>query len=189
MSLVSGRVCVGLSNPKNVSNVGAVMRAAGCFAVDAVLYTGSRYDRANRFATDTKNSVNSIPLLHVDSLPDAVDEHARLVCVEFVEGANSLVNYKHPPNAFYLFGPEDASLTQADIDRADDVVFVPTVGSLNLAMCVNVVLYDRLAKSPDDIHGLDDEIILRSRDCRNRLKVSESPGKADRMTIRYRTKS
>lgn len=47
-------VSIGLSNPKSPTNVGAVMRAAGCYGVDNVIYTGTRYDRAVKLNTDTK---------------------------------------------------------------------------------------------------------------------------------------
>jgi tRNA(Leu) C34 or U34 (ribose-2'-O)-methylase TrmL len=74
-------------------------------------------------------------------------------------------------NAFYLFGPEDASLQQQVIDAADHVVFVPTEGCLNLAASVNVVLYDRMAKSKAHSSAVhNDALIKRSRDNRNRLK-------------------
>lgn len=167
-------MCLGLMNPKSAANVGAVLRAAGCFSVDAVCYTGARYDRAKSFHTDTKNRVTTIPLRHVDCLPDAVENNSRIVAVEFVEGASPLTSFEHPHNAFYLFGPEDGSLTQSVIDRCDQVVYVPTVGCLNLAASVNVVLYDRLAKLwPNTAAGDDDLLIRNNRDCRNRLKLRE----------------
>jgi hypothetical protein len=40
---------------------------------------------------------------------------------------------------------------------------------MNLAAAVNVLLYDRLAKSPSDIQG--DDFIRSSRDINNRLRV------------------
>ena len=146
------------------------MRAAGCFGVSTVFYTGARYDRAAKFATDTKNSLSKIPLSPVDDLPAAAKPDSKIVVIEFVEGATSLVAYRHPANAFYVFGPEDGSLSQSLVDRADDVVYIPTTGCLNLAATVNVVLYDRLAKAGSANHR-DDQLIRQSRDCRNRLKI------------------
>lgn len=163
------KVCIGLSNPKSPSNVGAVMRAAGCFSVDAVFYTGERYPRAARFNTDTKDRSRNIPLTGVACLLQSVPENAKIVCVELVEGATPLPEYRHPDNAFYLFGPEDGTLSQEVIDRADAVVYVPTIGCLNLAATVNVVLYDRLAKSGQAIAG--NELIRQSRDTNNKVKV------------------
>ncbi|MGL6152305.1 MAG: TrmH family RNA methyltransferase, partial [Aeromonas sobria] len=43
--------CVGLVNPKSPENVGSVMRAAGCYGLDEVYYTGNRFELARRFVT------------------------------------------------------------------------------------------------------------------------------------------
>ncbi len=162
-------LCIGLSNPKSPTNVGAVMRAAGCFGADAVFYTGERYPRAKKFHTDTKQASQNIPLNAVESLLDAVPDNAAIVCVELVEGAQSLTSFQHPESAFYIFGPEDGSLSQALVDRAQAVVYIPTVGCLNLAATVNVLLYDRLAKSASA--PASDELIRSSRDRNNRVRV------------------
>ena len=163
---------VGLVNPKNVSNVGSVMRASGCFGVSRVWYSGERYQRARRFATDTKNAAESIPLQHTESFFESLDADTKTVCIELVEGAIALPDYQHPLHVCYLFGPEDGSLSQSMIDRADDVVFIPSIGCLNLAASVNVVLYDRQAKLGCLTNReTDDELIARSRDGNNNLKL------------------
>ncbi|HEJ2451415.1 TPA: TrmH family RNA methyltransferase, partial [Vibrio cholerae] len=48
-------------------------------------------------------------------------------------------------------------------------VYVPTHGCMNLAATVNVVLYDRLAKSLGEID--DQAQVIANRDNKNRLKV------------------
>jgi tRNA(Leu) C34 or U34 (ribose-2'-O)-methylase TrmL len=168
----AAHVTIGLSDPKSPSNVGAVMRAAGCFGVDAVFYTGERYPRAARFNTDTKDAGRAIPLTGVDSLLHGIPGDAQVVCVELVEGAIPLPDFRHPNRACYLFGPEDGTLGQSLIDRADAVVYIPTTGSMNLAAAVNVVLYDRMAKSTAAITG--DELIRRSRDTNNRTRLNRT---------------
>ncbi len=162
-------VSIGLSNPKTPSNVGAVMRAAGCFAVDSVFYTGKRFDTAAKFCTDTKDVCQSLPLTGVKCLLEQIPEGMKIVCVEMVEGALPLPDYQHPERAFYIFGPEDGTLSQALVDRADDVVYIPTIGCLNLAATVNIVLYDRISKSTTWI--ANDGLIRQSRDTNNRVKV------------------
>ena len=161
---------IGLINPKSPANVGAVMRAAGCFGVGAVLYTGGRYDRAEKFRLDTRRARHKIPLMGVDSLLDNLAADMQLVCVELVEGAMPLPEYQHPDRAFYVFGPEDGTIAQDVIDRADAVVYVPTSTCMNLAATINVVLYDRLAKS--DLSFAGNELIRRSRDTNNTVRVS-----------------
>lgn len=163
------KVSIGLSDPKSPTNVGSVMRTAGCFQVDSVFYTGERYDRAARFSTDTKDVSRNIPLSGVDSLLGNITEDMKVVCVELAEGAIPLPEYQHPDKAFYVFGPEDGTINQDVIDKADAVVYIPTIGCLNLAATVNVVLYDRLAKLEQTIEH--DELIRKSRDTNNKVKV------------------
>ncbi|GGB86166.1 23S rRNA methyltransferase [Marinobacterium zhoushanense] len=164
-----GFACIGLHNPKSPENVGNVMRAAGCYGVNSVFYTGTRYDRAKAFYTDTQKVHQRIPLIGVPELKQVVPLGARVVAVELIEGATPLMHYQHPRNAFYLFGPEDGSLSQEVLEWVDDVVYVPTTGCMNLSATVNVVLYDRLAKTPDLTLG--DELIRRSRDRNNRTRL------------------
>jgi tRNA(Leu) C34 or U34 (ribose-2'-O)-methylase TrmL len=77
--------------------------------------------------------------------------------------------FQHPDKVLYIFGPEDGTLNQRLIDRADAVVYVPTTGCMNLAATVNVVLYDRMAKSAVTVAS--DLLIRNSRDANNRVKV------------------
>lgn len=163
------KVTIGLSNPKSPTNVGAVLRAAGCFQADNILYTGVRYDRAADFCTDTKNRSKSIPLTRVNCFLESAPENAKIVVIELAENAQSLADFQHPENAFYIFGPEDGTVKQNVVNKADSVVYIPTIGCLNLAATVNIVLYDRLAKSQKSDAG--NELIRQSRDMNNRLKV------------------
>ena len=159
---------IALSNPKSPENMGAIMRAVGCFSADAVYYTGKRYDRAMSFQTDTKNKVRSIPLKSVENLISSAPEHAKIICIELVENATPIHEFKHPDNAYYIFGPEDGTLDQKIIDVADSVVYIPTIGCLNLAATVNIVLYDRWLKSNN--HLANNALITKSKDRNNKLK-------------------
>ena len=128
------KVRIGLINPKSPENVSSVMRAAGNFRVDNVFYTGKRYPRAVRFKSCTVNMSRKVskkvPLLGVSCLLENVPKHMKIVCVEFAENAISLPEYEHPQHAFYIFGPEDGTISQEIIDRADAVVYVATIGCI-----------------------------------------------------------
>lgn len=172
MKLKNENVVIGLTDPKSPSNVGAVMRAAGCYQADEVRYTGVRYARAAKFHTDTKDVSQKIPLRAVESLTDNLLLGQKIICVDLVEGAIPLPEFEHPENAIYIFGPEDGTIAQDVINKADAVVYVPTIGCMNLAASVNVLLYDRLAKAKNTLSG--DELIRRSRDTNNKVKVKST---------------
>ncbi|AEH34804.1 TrmH family RNA methyltransferase [Vibrio anguillarum] len=165
-------VIIGLCNPKSPTNVGGVMRAAGCYQACAVRYSGERYDRAVKFQTDTKNIQSKIPLTAMVEITQDLPSEIKIVCVELAEGATPLPEFIHPEKALYVFGPEDGSIPQEIVNQASEVVYIPTIGCMNLAASVNVLLYDRLAKSKLDIDH--SQRILSSRDVKNRLKFKRA---------------
>ncbi|CAM3774471.1 MULTISPECIES: RNA methyltransferase [Pseudoalteromonas] len=163
---------IGLINPKSPTNVGGVLRAAGCYDAHQVFFTGTRYLNAKKFHTDTKNVVERIPLTPVADLAKAKPEGATVVVIELIEGATPLPEFVHPDNAFYIFGPEDGSISKDVLKWCDEVVYVPTIGCMNLAATCNVVLYDRLAK----LGGVEssDKTIIKSRDTNNKMRWAKA---------------
>lgn len=173
----AGRTFIGLINPKTPSNVGTIMRASGCYGVEKVFYTGQRYNYASKFITDTKDVHERIPLQWVETIGEAVSAGIKLVAVELAEGATPLPEYQHPENALYIFGPEDSSVPQDILNLCEDVVYIPTIGCMNLAATVNVLLYDRMAKSAQYDRSTD--LIRSSRDAKNNLVVGKHAGKTE----------
>ena len=177
----NSKINIGLVNPKSPDNVSSVMRSSGNFGVDEIFYTGSRYLRAIQLNPNiprmSRKVGEDIPLYGVESLIDNVPSDMKIVCVEFAENAIPLPAYQHPENAFYIFGPEDGSISQDIINQADDVVYVPTNGCMNLSATVNVLLYDRLAKSfssSASVHDVENnDLIRQNRDVNNTLKVGD----------------
>jgi tRNA(Leu) C34 or U34 (ribose-2'-O)-methylase TrmL len=143
-----GYAAIGLCNPKTPMNVGGVMRAAQVYGAAMVVLSGQRF---KKWPTDTMKAWRHIPVLEFADLLDAVPYDCVPVAVEIADGARTLPSYTHPERAFYIFGPEDSSISRALRSKCRDTVAIPS-GCMNLAACVNVVLYDRLAKqvrSPD----------------------------------------
>ena len=160
---------IGLVNPKNPVNVGMIMRAAGCYEADAVFYSGVRFARAQKFAADTKNANRKIALVEVENLLDDIPDGAELVAVELIEGATPLMDFVHPDNAYYVFGPEDGSVKKELLDHCQHVVYIPTIGCMNLAATVHVVLYDRMAKSGREV--ITQRPIAENRDVNNKTSI------------------
>lgn len=168
MIMTTDQINIGLVNPKSASNVAVILRAAGCYGVSSIFYTGVRYTYAKAFNEDTKKFRDSIPSIAVEDLLSGAPAGAKVVAIELVEGAIPLPEYEHPDNAYYIFGPEDGSISQTLLQHCDDVVYIPTSTSMNLAVTANVVLYDRLAKSN---YPKGDALIRASRDKNNNTKV------------------
>lgn len=169
---MTSKTYIGLINPKSATNVGAILRASGCYQADQVFYTGQRYQYASRYHTDTQDRIETIALTAIETFDGFSPEGMKTVCVELVEGATALPQFHHPEQAMYIFGPEDGSIPQRIIDQADEVVYIPTHGCLNLAATVNVLLYDRMAKLQAPKGQDNGDVLIRaSRDQNNRLKV------------------
>lgn len=141
--MARGYSVIALDNPKDNHNVGSVLRAAKCYGAAMVVTSGKRYHPAS---TDTTQTVRHKPLLCVDDVFAALPYDCVPVAVDLIPGAISLNEYKHPVRAFYIFGAEDATLGERILSRCRDVVYIPTDGCMNLAACVNVVMYDRQTK-------------------------------------------
>jgi len=164
-----------LINPKSATNVGGVMRAAGCYGVEKVHYTGNRYGHAQKFATDTKQRVEEIPLTALTDINTLVKSDTKIIAVELIDGATPLPHFSHPDNAIYVLGPEDGSIRKDVLKYCDDVVYIPTKGCMNLAATVNVVLYDRLAKASNTDYSR--EFLLENRDNNNKVSFNKNKNK------------
>ncbi len=139
-----GYSAVGFHRPKTAANIGSVLRAAGVYDVALVATAGKRY---RRHATDVWKQYRHTPFIETKDLFDVIPYDCVPVAIDLIPGARPLHKYTHPERAFYIFGPEDGTLGKTITDRCRDVVYVDTPGScMNLAACVNVVLYDRLMK-------------------------------------------
>jgi ribosomal protein L37AE/L43A len=97
--------------------------------------------------TDTENARDKIPMfLSVIDAFDYIPNSHETVAVEMVDDAESIVSFKHPDNATYLFGPEDGKLSEDIIDSCKYKIKIPTAYSLNLAACVACIGHDRMLK-------------------------------------------
>jgi len=143
VSGMRGYSAIGLSQPKTPSNVGAALRASYVYGAAFMAIEGYRY---RGHPTDTFKAIKHTPFFHTEELRSITPHDCVPVAVEIVDGACSLVDYTHPERAFYIFGPEDGSLSASILSWCRDVVMIPTKRCMNLAATVNVVLYDRLAK-------------------------------------------
>jgi len=143
-------VAIGLTNPKFARNVAAVIRSASCYEVPTVLWSGRRVTDELAKASRLPREERMKGYANVQTtITNRMFDHTRgliPVAIELVPGAECLIEFEHPENAFYVFGPEDGSLSRADLGQCYKFVKIPTAHCLNLATAVSTVLYDRHAK-------------------------------------------
>lgn len=140
-----------LCEPKYGHNVGGAQRACVNYGIKQLWYTGNRLKingnrdkprlpREERLRDFARVEVinHDKPLLYfTDAVP---------IVIEFMEQAENLIDFIHPPNAVYIFGPEDGDVPRPYKQLAYRFVKIPTQHCINLAAAVYTVLYDRLLK-------------------------------------------
>lgn len=135
-----------IDNGKNDANRGTVWRTAYNLHASFTGQIGGRY---RRFASDTVAAYRHLPH-HIYTDPEDWHTHIPHDCVpvaiELRPEAENLVDYKHPPRAVYVVGPEDGQIRSGVRDACRDVIEVPTRQCMNQAITVGVVLWDRYLK-------------------------------------------
>lgn len=140
-----------LINPKYPHNVGAVVRACSCFGVTQIRLTGDRVVEEVRAAARIPREERMRDYQEVDMVMDdrpfeRMPVGAVPVAIELVPGAENLLEFEHPKNPIYVFGPEDGSIPQPILKLCHRRVFLPTRHCINLSAAVYLMLYDRLHK-------------------------------------------
>ena len=140
-----------LINPKYARNVGVAVRVASCYDVSQVWYTGNRVqidiDSGRRLPREERmKGYKDVEYIQYDRPFDQFPKGVVPVAVEVRENSENLIEFEHPENAVYVFGPEDGSIPKVYLQHCHKFVVIPTRHCLNLATAVSTVLYDRLAK-------------------------------------------
>lgn len=142
---------VALVNPKYSHNVGAAVRAASCFGVKQLWWSGNRVTldvaKGERLPREERmKGYRDVEMWNYDHFFDQFPRTAVPVAVEIKLGSESLVDFEHPQNALYVFGPEDGGLSKVQYMHCHRFVKIPTRHCVNLAAAVYIVLYDRMLK-------------------------------------------
>ncbi|NIN00504.1 MAG: TrmH family RNA methyltransferase [candidate division Zixibacteria bacterium] len=139
-----------LIDPKFPFNVGSTVRAAACFGVKQVWFTGDRIEKElegrKRLPREERmKGYKEVDLIHFN-FPFDMFENVAPVCMEVRENSEPLTSFNHPENAIYVFGPEDGSIGKPILRLCHRFVVIPTKHCVNLAAAVYITLYDRYSK-------------------------------------------
>lgn len=149
-----------LENIRSAYNVGAIFRTADAAGVRKIYLTGytpqpiDRFSRVQPEIEKTSLGASSyVPWEHVPTTEEAIvrlqKEDVTVVAVEQTEGAISLPSLREEGDTAYLFGNETEGVSEESIALADGAVFLPMLGkkeSLNVSVCVGIVLYQHIGE-------------------------------------------
>lgn len=139
-----------LVNPKYPHNVGTAIRAASCYGIPDLRFTGNRIENElavlDRIPREERMKGYKDVTWRRSLRPFDEFAHLTPVAIEVRENSEMLPEFEHPENALYVFGPEDGSIPGVLLRHCHRFVVIPTRHCLNLATAVATVLYDRQAK-------------------------------------------
>ena len=128
-------------------NIGTMIRNANAFNAKKVFYYGRRrYDRRGTVGTH-----HYVDLNHIDT-SEALRELKKrytFVCMDNVEGAVSMEDFRWPENSLMIFGEEGTGVTPEMLELADYVVSIKQYGSvrsMNVGTTSGIAMYDYTRK-------------------------------------------
>lgn len=135
-------------------NFSGIIRVSNAFACGSIAYTGFRkYDPRGAVGTNHYELVthwNENQFLMMIGV--AKDNGFKFVVAEsdVYPNSQSLVNYQWNDHTLLMLGEEAVGVSQKYLDMADDVVYVPQVGSvrsMNVAGTAHILAYDYMIKT------------------------------------------
>jgi len=140
-----------LVSPKYARNIGTTVRAASCYGIKQVWYTGDRVELDEKSGKRLPREERMKGFADVEIIqndyPFDQFEDVTPVAIEVRPNSEPLFTFEHPKNALYVFGPEDGQIPKTILPYCHRFIVINTRHCLNLATAVATVLYDRAAKS------------------------------------------
>lgn len=146
----AGRVALVLEDVQNPFNVGAILRTAAAFSVEALWLVGSTpHPDQPKVAKTALGCERYLTVHRTDGVDAAVraarDLGYRVVGIELATDARPLHEAVLGPEVALVVGHEDRGLSRDALDVCDEVAYVPLlgrVGSLNVAAATAVAVYE-----------------------------------------------
>jgi tRNA G18 (ribose-2'-O)-methylase SpoU len=139
-------------------NISTAIRNANAFLAREVWIVGRRrFDRRGAMGTHRYQHVH-----HTKEEPELLlrlkDEGMRIVAVDNIPGASSLIGYPWDPRSVLVFGQEQIGVAPHALDLADDVVYIPQYGStrsINVGTASGIAMFSYAASVLGDPRSWD----------------------------------
>ncbi|OFY90743.1 MAG: RNA methyltransferase [Bacteroidetes bacterium RIFCSPLOWO2_12_FULL_31_6] len=145
-----------LDNIRSLNNIGSVFRTADAFLIEAVYLCGITAKPPHREIQKTAlGATESVNWKYFNSTIEAIKELKKIgyqiAAIEQTENSVLLTDFcmKKNEKIAIIFGNEVSGVEQEVIDLSDLVIEIPQHGtkhSLNISVCVGVVVWDLVNK-------------------------------------------
>lgn len=149
-------VCILLDNIRSLHNVGSAFRTADAFRVEKIYLTGITGTPPHREIQKTAlGATESVEWEYVENthtaLSDLKSKGYRIVIVEQTTDSIPLQTFYGEPGVKYclVFGNEVHGVSDESIELGDLALEIPQLGtkhSLNISVCLGIVLWDVFRK-------------------------------------------
>jgi len=131
-------------------NLGTLIRNSNAFVAAGVYIVGRRsFDRRSTVGTHKYEHVHYAENLE-PLIQDLKSQDYRIVVMDNIEGSSSICDYCWQEKTVIIFGQEGIGVTPEALRLADDVVFIPQLGSvrsLNVGTASGIAVYDYMVKT------------------------------------------
>ena len=155
---------IGLVDPKYPHNVAEVLRAASCYGIKQLWYSGNRVSLVanGKYRLPREERMRGYKDVELRQFDYFLDQFADVtpIAVELKPNSEQLPEFVYPENPLYIFGPEDGALPSTYLRYCHRFLVIPTpCENICDTACVTV-------RPVDCIHGPDDKTGGRCR-CRS----------------------
>ena len=149
--------CIIVDNVRSVLNVGSIFRTADAFRIEKIHLCGITPTPQHREMNKTAlGAQNTMPWEHHPSVVDCVQElqkkKYRIITIEQTNESIDLYDFSPKKDTKYafVFGNELFGVNEGILPLTDSAIEIPQYGvkhSLNIAVCVGIVLWDFVSKN------------------------------------------
>ena len=136
---------IAIENLERDFNMGTIVRTANAFNVSTIHIVGRRqWNKRGAMVTDRYMNIEYHP--DVKSFANEVAGGV-IIGIDNVDGSQPLAKTAFPENAVLVFGSEGEGLSQAMIDKCQQLVAIEQFGStrsINVGVAAGVVMYEWL---------------------------------------------
>ncbi len=161
-----------LIRPQIEVNLGSVARSMGNFGLKDLRIVSPLCDYLGNVSLAT--SCNFSQILYnskvYSNISDSISEfnvvfalshRKRSIYKEYVSSRE--IDLKSNKKYAFLFGPESSGLTNDDIMFADKIIYIDTLGSMNLSHCVSILCYELFLKNRSEFEFKNEDLDKKNK--------------------------